>query len=48
MLYNKNEELPEILYKTYGPIVKLQGIFGSNPMIFLYDPETAINVSTKQ
>ncbi|CAH0717360.1 unnamed protein product, partial [Brenthis ino] len=44
MLYNKNEELPEILYKTYGAIVKLQGTFGSFPMIFLYDPETAIQI----
>lgn len=38
-------ELSDYLYKTHGPIVKLLGIFGSKPLIFLFDPESVAQVN---
>lgn len=45
IFYSKKEKWPEIMYKTYGPIVRFGGSFGSPPMTFLYEPEAAFNVS---
>ncbi|XP_039745987.1 cytochrome P450 CYP12A2-like isoform X1 [Pararge aegeria] len=43
-LYKRPMELQELLYKNYGPIVRLDGNWGFDPIIFLYDPEAAINL----
>ncbi|CAG9562981.1 unnamed protein product [Danaus chrysippus] len=44
-LYGRfDEKLPAYLYETYGPIVRLEGNFGSPPMIFLYDAEPAMHI----
>ncbi|XP_050362999.1 cytochrome P450 CYP12A2-like [Nymphalis io] len=43
MLHNHNE-LQEILYKNFGPIVKLDGVLGSSPLILLFDPEAAFRI----
>ncbi|XP_061378831.1 cytochrome P450 CYP12A2-like isoform X1 [Danaus plexippus] len=44
-LYGRfDEKLPGYLYETYGPIVRLEGNFGSPPMIFLYDAEPAMHI----
>lgn len=37
--------LDDILYKTYGPIVKLESVFAKPTSIFLYDPEACAQVS---
>ncbi|CAH2242870.1 jg26496 [Pararge aegeria aegeria] len=44
IFYKKKEEWPEIMYKNYGPIVRLGGTFGLPPMIFLYEPEAAFHI----
>ncbi|VVD04204.1 unnamed protein product [Leptidea sinapis] len=33
-------KIPETLYRTYGPIVRIDGILGSPPVIFFIDAET--------
>ncbi|XP_013138512.1 PREDICTED: cytochrome P450 CYP12A2-like [Papilio polytes] len=37
-------ELMDKLYKTYGPIVKLPGLFGSQTNVILFDAESVANV----
>ncbi|XP_026314071.1 cytochrome P450 CYP12A2-like [Hyposmocoma kahamanoa] len=34
----------DVLYKTYGPIVRLESVLGSLPHIFLFDPESCAQV----
>lgn len=34
-----------MLYNNYGPIVRLDGNFGFDPIIFIFDPEAAMQVS---
>lgn len=38
-------ELQTLLYNNYGPIVRLDGNFGFDPIIFIFDPEAAMQVS---
>ncbi|XP_023942726.2 cytochrome P450 CYP12A2-like [Bicyclus anynana] len=47
-LYKRTVELQELLYKNYGPIVRIDGSFGLDPIIFIYDPEAAINLFRKE
>ncbi|XP_046978877.1 cytochrome P450 CYP12A2-like isoform X1 [Vanessa cardui] len=43
MLHDRNE-LQGVLYKKYGPIVKLDGTLGSSALIFLFEPEAAFHI----
>ncbi|XP_026314070.1 cytochrome P450 CYP12A2-like [Hyposmocoma kahamanoa] len=36
--------LDDVLYKTYGPIVRLESVFGGPTFIFLFDPEACAQV----
>ncbi|XP_045763946.1 cytochrome P450 CYP12A2-like isoform X2 [Maniola jurtina] len=47
-LYKRTIELQELLYKNYGPIVRLDGNLGFEPIIYIFDPEAAINLFRKE
>ncbi|XP_041973420.1 uncharacterized protein LOC121729098 [Aricia agestis] len=42
--YNMGPEIGGILYKKYGPMVRLDSIFGLEPLIFVLDAETSAYV----
>ncbi|XP_045763943.1 cytochrome P450 CYP12A2-like isoform X1 [Maniola jurtina] len=44
LLYNRKVELAQILYENYGPLVRVEGGIGMSPVIFIYDPEVALNI----
>ncbi|XP_052737950.1 cytochrome P450 CYP12A2-like [Bicyclus anynana] len=47
-LYKRTIELQELLYKSYGPIVRLDGNLGFPPITFIFDPEAAIKLFRKE
>ncbi|XP_023942758.2 cytochrome P450 CYP12A2 [Bicyclus anynana] len=47
-LHDRPIELQELLYKNYGPIVRLDGNLGFPPITFIFDPEAAIRLFRKE
>ncbi|CAH2236859.1 jg27473 [Pararge aegeria aegeria] len=43
-LYNNEDFINNVMYERFGPIIRMEGYFGSPPIILLYDAEASAQI----